>query len=64
MNVVMTAEGKFVEIQGTGEHAEFSRSELNDLLDLAEGGLHDLVDLQRRSLAAELGEAVTLGDWN
>ena len=64
MNVVMTAEGKFVEIQGTGEHAEFSRSELNELLDLAEGGLYDLVDLQRAALDAELGEAVTLGEWN
>ncbi|AGP30304.1 ribonuclease PH [Corynebacterium terpenotabidum] len=64
MNVVMTAEGRFVEIQGTGEHAEFSRAELNDLLDLAEGGLYDLIDLQRAALDGALGEAVTLGEWS
>lgn len=64
MNVVMTAAGRFVEIQGTGEHAEFSRDELNSLLDLAEGGLYDLVDLQRAALDADLGQAVTLGTWS
>lgn len=63
MNVVMTAAGRFVEIQGTGEAAEFSRDELNDLLDLAEGGLYQLVDLQRAALDAEIGASVTLGDW-
>ena len=60
MNVVMTEAGKFVEIQGTGEEAEFSRAELNTMLDLAEGGLNDLVVLQRKALAAELGETVSL----
>jgi ribonuclease PH len=63
MNVVMTESGRFVELQGTGEHAEFSRAELNDLLDLAEGGLHDLVGLQKEALAADLGQAVVLGEW-
>lgn len=63
MNVVMTAAGRFVEIQGTGEEAEFSRDELNDLLDLAEGGLYSLIDLQRTALNAEIGESVFLGDW-
>lgn len=60
MNVVMTEEGKFVELQGTGEAAEFSREELNTLLDLAEGGLRDLTALQRTALNGELGETVTL----
>ena len=60
MNVVMTEAGKFVEIQGTGEEAEFSRAELNTMLDLAEGGLNDLVALQKKALAAELGETVSL----
>src|SRR4026208_1420132 len=35
MNVVMSSEGKFVEVQGTGEHGTFDRAELNQLLDLA-----------------------------
>src|SRR6476469_5075519 len=38
MNVVMTSTGKFVEVQGTAEGAAFSRSELDTLLALAEGG--------------------------
>ncbi|MDI5790841.1 hypothetical protein PO124_27820 [Bacillus licheniformis] len=38
MNVVMTGEGRFVELQGTGEEATFSRSELDGLLELAEKG--------------------------
>ena len=51
MNVVMTESGRFVEIQGTGEHAEFSREELNQLLDLAESGLHQLIAEQKKALA-------------
>ncbi len=54
MNVVMTDEGRFVEIQGTGEHSEFSREELNQLLDLAEGGLRELISKQKEALAEEL----------
>lgn len=54
MNVAMTAEGRFVEIQGTGENAEFTRAELNTLLDLAEGGLRELIEAQRAALAQEL----------
>ena len=54
MNVAMTAEGRFVEIQGTGENAEFTREELNTLMDLAEGGLRELIEAQRAALAQEL----------
>ena len=39
-----------MEIQGTGEAAEFDRAELNTMLDLAEGGLHQLIELQQRAL--------------
>ena len=53
MNVVMTEAGKFVEIQGTGEAAEFDRAELNQMLDLAEGGLFQLVDLQKKALETD-----------
>src|SRR5919112_2222878 len=38
MNVVMSSEGRFVEVQGTGEHGTFDRVELDRLLDLAIGG--------------------------
>ncbi len=52
MNVVMTAAGGFVEVQGTAEGAAFSRAELDALLGLAERGIRDLVAMQRRALAA------------
>ena len=38
MNVVMSSEGRFVEVQGTGEHGTFDRAELDALLDLAVDG--------------------------
>lgn len=42
LNVVMTASGRYVEVQGTGEEATFSRDELNTLLDLAKHGCTQL----------------------
>jgi ribonuclease PH len=51
MNVVMTGEGRFVEVQGTAEGAAFSRHELDDLLGLAEGGIAQIFELQREVLA-------------
>lgn len=51
MNVVMTGSGGYVEVQGTAEGAPFSRSELDALLDLAEGGIARIVELQRAVLA-------------
>jgi ribonuclease PH len=54
-NVVMTGSGRFVEVQGTAEGAPFSRSELDGLVDLAAGGIAQLVDLQRRYLSEPLG---------
>lgn len=50
MNVVMTAGGEFVEVQGTGEEATFSRKQLDELLDLAGGGIRDLLALQVKAL--------------
>ena len=50
MNVVMSSEGRFVEVQGTGEHGTFDRGELDKLVDLAVGGLRDLDAAQRRAL--------------
>ena len=51
MNVVMSSEGRFVEVQGTGENGTFDRAELDTLLDLAVKGLHELDAAQRRVLA-------------
>lgn len=42
MNVVMSSEGRFVEVQGTGEHGTFDRAELDVLVDLAVAGLRQL----------------------
>jgi ribonuclease PH len=51
MNVVMTSEGRFVEVQGTGEHGTFDRSALDALIELASGGIREVLDLQRSALA-------------
>jgi ribonuclease PH len=50
LNVVMTGRGLLVEVQGTAERAPFTREDLNDLLDLATGGIADLHDMQRRAV--------------
>lgn len=47
MNVVMTGAGEFIEIQGTGEERPFKRSELEELLKLAEKGIQELISLQK-----------------
>ena len=54
MNVVMTASGKMVEVQGTAEGMPFSRERLNEMLDLAERGIKQLIVKQREALA-EIG---------
>lgn len=51
MNVVMTEQGGFVEVQGTAEGAPFSGDELQAMLLLARAGITQLVELQRRVLA-------------
>jgi ribonuclease PH len=51
MNVVCTASGDFVEIQGTAEREPFSRDLLGQLLDLAVAGCAELTGLQREALA-------------
>ena len=51
MNVVMNAEGGFIEVQGTAEAAPFSAEELTAMLDLAKQGIADLVRVQNMALA-------------
>ncbi|WEK55316.1 MAG: ribonuclease PH [Candidatus Cohnella colombiensis] len=50
MNVVMTGSGAFVEVQGTGEEAPFTRSELDGMLQLAEEAIIQLVAMQKEAL--------------
>ncbi|WP_308420449.1 ribonuclease PH [Paenibacillus segetis] len=47
MNVVMTGQGQFVEVQGTGEEKPFSREELDRMLGLAEQGIHEMIGQQK-----------------
>jgi len=56
MNLVMTGNGRFVEIQGTGEESTFSREDLNTLLSLGENGIAELIEKQK----AVLGESAKL----
>lgn len=53
-NIVMTGRGNFVEVQGSGEEAVFSRAQLDRLLALAEGGLQTIARLQAAFLAPRL----------
>jgi ribonuclease PH len=50
MNVVMTAAGSFVEVQGTAEGAAFTRGDMDRLLALADKGIRELVAAQRQAL--------------
>jgi ribonuclease PH len=50
MNVVMTGDGGFVEVQGTAEGTPFSRDEMNALLDLAQSGIEQLIAKQKAAL--------------
>lgn len=53
LNVIMTAEGKFIEVQGTAEGEPFDRGALEEMIDLAAGGIRRLVALQQQILASE-----------
>lgn len=60
MNIVMTDDNKFVEIQGTGEESTFSREELNTLLDLGQKGNKELIEIQKEILK-DIIESTDLG---
>ncbi len=61
MNIVMTGSGKFIEIQGTAEEKPFSRDDYDQMLDLAVGGIQQLIRLQNRMMLENLDEAC-IGD--
>jgi ribonuclease PH len=58
MNVVRTASGRYVELQGTAESAPFTRDELDRLLALADRGIEQLLELQRRAVGPVLSDLV------
>lgn len=60
MNVVMTGQGKIVEVQGTAEEIPFSRQDLNQFLDLAELGIQELMSKQKEVLA-DIGHKIGRG---
>jgi len=53
MNVVMTADGRLVEVQATAEREPFTRDELDGLLDLASGGIEEIMVAQQAAIDAE-----------
>lgn len=62
MNIVMTGSGEFVEIQGTGEEATFSQSQLLTMLQLANEGIEEVTEHQKETigeLSDRIGETVT-----
>lgn len=55
-NAVITQNGRIVEVQGTAEGAPFSREEMDSLMDLAEKGIFELINLQQSLLMEDLAE--------
>lgn len=51
-NIVMTSNGRLIEVQGTAEGQTFSRAQLNKMLDFAEHGIAELIDAQKAALDA------------
>lgn len=58
MNVVMTGNGEFVELQGTGEEATFSQKQLMELLGVAQEGLLELFEEQKKALGEEIAKKI------
>jgi len=56
MNIVMTDDDRFVEIQGTGEQKAFDREQMQRMVELAAAGIHQLFDIQQSAIEAPPGE--------
>ena len=56
-NIVMTADGRFVEVQGTAEREPFSREEMDRLLALAESGIRRLLEAQQAAIGEATGRS-------
>jgi ribonuclease PH len=53
INVVMNAQGKYIEVQGTAEGSPFAKGDLDQMLELANRGIGELLTIQERTLAEE-----------
>jgi ribonuclease PH len=60
MNIVKTGNGRFIEVQGTAEAMPFGRDALNELLDLADLGIRQLVEIQRAIVGHLISSSVRL----
>ena len=63
MNMVMTDKGEFIEIQGTGEESPFNKVQLREMMELAEKGIYELIEIQKQSLG-EIADKVGTYDEN
>jgi ribonuclease PH len=52
LNLVMTGKGKFIEVQGSGEEATFSRKQLDKLMDMGEAGIRAITAEQKKALGS------------
>ncbi len=59
MNIVMTASGKLVEVQGSAEDKPFSREHMDKLIDLAATGVLEITARQKEALGPEIDELIT-----
>tara|TARA_Y100001933_G_scaffold204103_1_gene206332 strand:+ start:82 stop:813 length:732 start_codon:yes stop_codon:yes gene_type:complete len=56
MNLIMTGDGRFIELQGTGEEAPFTREELNTMMSYGEKGIRELIEIQNEVLESVKSE--------
>ncbi len=54
LNVVMSGDGRLIEVQATAEGERYTRAQLDELLDLAAAGIEEIVEAQRRAVEAVL----------
>lgn len=54
MNVIMTGDGRFIEVQGTAEKEPFRKEDMNKLLALAKKGIDELVDIEKKTLKGSI----------
>ncbi|MBU0881782.1 MAG: ribonuclease PH [Candidatus Omnitrophica bacterium] len=50
MNIIMTGDGRFIEVQGTAEREPFTKNDMEKLLALAQGGVEELISIQKNAL--------------
>lgn len=54
MNIAMLSDGNFIELQGTAEHENFSRSQLDELINMAQKGISEVIEFQKKTLGEDV----------